>query len=108
MLGGGGPAPQPTSDKERAAVEALASFRATGFGYFVEQATRPQTIGYALLDSPIALAGWMLDHDTDSYLKRYENRSRARLARSPARSSAGSRRATSPGITSSTTSRCTG
>src|SRR5262249_32882206 len=26
-------------------------------------------IGYALLDSPVALAGWMLDHDTDSYYK---------------------------------------
>jgi len=31
--------------------------------------TRPQTIGYALLDSPVALAAWMLDHDTDSYYK---------------------------------------
>jgi hypothetical protein len=30
---------------------------------------RPQTIGYALLDSPIALAAWLLDHDTDSYYK---------------------------------------
>jgi hypothetical protein len=28
---------------------------------------RPQTIGYALLDSPVALAAWLLDHDTDSY-----------------------------------------
>ena len=46
-----------------------ATFRATGFGYFLEQATRPQTIGYALLDSPVALAAWMLDHDTDSYDK---------------------------------------
>src|SRR4029077_6751875 len=35
----------------------------------LEQATRPQTIGYALLDSPVALAAWMLDHDTDSYTK---------------------------------------
>ena len=32
-------------------------------------ATRPQTIGYALLDSPVALAAWLLDHDTDSYQK---------------------------------------
>ena len=32
-------------------------------------ATRPQTIGYALLDSPVALAAWLLDHDTDSYSK---------------------------------------
>ena len=35
----------------------------------MEQATRPQTIGYALLDSPIALAAWMIDHDTDAYQK---------------------------------------
>jgi pimeloyl-ACP methyl ester carboxylesterase len=62
--------PQPTeTDQERAAADALATFRASGFGYFLEQATRPQTIGYALLDSPVALAAWMLDHDTDSYYK---------------------------------------
>jgi pimeloyl-ACP methyl ester carboxylesterase len=64
----GGPQPS-ESEKERAAADALATFRATGFGYFLEQATRPQTIGYALLDSPVALAAWMLDHDTDSYHK---------------------------------------
>jgi pimeloyl-ACP methyl ester carboxylesterase len=57
------------SEQERAARDAGAAFRATGFGYFLEQATRPQTIGYALLDSPVALAAWMLDHDTDSYEK---------------------------------------
>jgi pimeloyl-ACP methyl ester carboxylesterase len=61
---------QPTeSDQERAAADALATFRTSGFGYFLEQATRPQTIGYALLDSPVAMAAWMLDHDTDSYYK---------------------------------------
>jgi pimeloyl-ACP methyl ester carboxylesterase len=59
----------PPSEEERAALDALATFRATGFGYFVEQATRPETIGYALLDSPVALAAWMRDHDTDSYQK---------------------------------------
>jgi pimeloyl-ACP methyl ester carboxylesterase len=64
----GGSFPKNT-EEERAAVEQGATFRATGFGYFLEQATRPQTIGYALLDSPIALAAWMLDHDTDSYYK---------------------------------------
>ena len=58
-----------TPSEERAALDALATFRASGFGYFLEQATRPQTIGYALLDSPVALAAWMLDHDTDSYEK---------------------------------------
>jgi pimeloyl-ACP methyl ester carboxylesterase len=63
-----GPLPA-ESDEERAASDQLATFRQTGFGYFLEQATRPQTIGYALLDSPVALAGWMLDHDTDSYYK---------------------------------------
>jgi pimeloyl-ACP methyl ester carboxylesterase len=57
------------SEQERAALDALATFRTSGSGYFLEQATRPQTIGYALLDSPIALAAWMLDHDTDSYYK---------------------------------------
>jgi pimeloyl-ACP methyl ester carboxylesterase len=57
------------SEQERAAHDALATFRTSGFGYFLEMATRPQTIGYALLDSPIALAAWLLDHDTDSYYK---------------------------------------
>jgi hypothetical protein len=64
----GGVMPTDT-DEERAAADQTATFRATGFGYFLEQATRPQTIGYALLDSPVALAAWMLDHDTDSYYK---------------------------------------
>ena len=57
------------SEQERAAAEAVATFREDGFGYFLEMATRPQTIGYALLDSPVALAAWLLDHDTDSYYK---------------------------------------
>ena len=57
------------TDQERAAADARNTFMTTGFGYFLEQATRPQTIGYALLDSPLALAAWMLDHDTDSYYK---------------------------------------
>jgi pimeloyl-ACP methyl ester carboxylesterase len=64
----GGPQPMET-DEERAAQAQLDAFRADGFGYFLEMATRPQTIGYALLDSPIALAAWLLDHDTDSYYK---------------------------------------
>ena len=65
---GGGPMPAGT-EQERAALEQTKTFRASGFGYFLEQATRPQTIGYALLDSPAALAAWMLDHDTDAYEK---------------------------------------
>jgi pimeloyl-ACP methyl ester carboxylesterase len=58
-----------TTEQERAAHKALATFRTSGFGYFLEQSTRPQTIGYSLLDSPVGLAAWLLDHDTDSYYK---------------------------------------
>jgi pimeloyl-ACP methyl ester carboxylesterase len=57
------------TDEERVALDAVVTFNTSGRGYFIEQATRPQTIGYALLDSPVALAAWMLDHDTDSYYK---------------------------------------
>ena len=57
------------SEQERAAHDKLNTFTTDGFGYFLEQSTRPQTIGYSLLDSPVGLAAWMLDHDTDSYHK---------------------------------------
>jgi pimeloyl-ACP methyl ester carboxylesterase len=57
------------SEQERAAHDAVDTFTTDGFGYFLEQSTRPQTIGYSLLDSPVGLAAWMLDHDTDSYYK---------------------------------------
>jgi pimeloyl-ACP methyl ester carboxylesterase len=64
----GGTMPTET-EEERAAAAQLATFGQSGNGYFVEMATRPQTIGYALLDSPVALAAWMTDHDTDAYYK---------------------------------------
>jgi pimeloyl-ACP methyl ester carboxylesterase len=64
----GGTMPTDT-DEERAAAAQIATFQRSGNGYFVEMATRPQTIGYALLDSPLALAAWMIDHDTDAYYK---------------------------------------
>jgi pimeloyl-ACP methyl ester carboxylesterase len=38
-------------------------------GYIVEMPEHPQTIGYALTDTPVGLAAWMLDHDADSYEK---------------------------------------
>jgi pimeloyl-ACP methyl ester carboxylesterase len=38
-------------------------------GYIAEMGEHPQTIGYPLLDSPIGMAAWMLDHDADSYAK---------------------------------------
>ena len=62
------PSDNPTAE-ERAALDSIATFTSTGRAYLIEQNTRPQTIGYALLDSPVALAAWMLDHDTDSYEK---------------------------------------
>jgi len=64
-----GPAPAQPSEQERAALAAIATMQTSGYGYFLEQATRPQTIGYALLDAPAALAAWILDHDTDAYYK---------------------------------------
>src|SRR3954464_8822663 len=57
------------SEPERAAHDALNTFLTDGLAIVLEQSTRPQTIGYALLDSPVGLAAWMLDHDTDSYYK---------------------------------------
>jgi pimeloyl-ACP methyl ester carboxylesterase len=66
----GAPTPPPgDTEEERAALDAINTFTTSGFGYFLEQSTRPQTIGFALLDSPVALAAWLLDHDTDSYYK---------------------------------------
>jgi pimeloyl-ACP methyl ester carboxylesterase len=56
-------------DAERAALAAIDTFQTSGNGYFLQMSTRPQTIGYALLDSPVALAAWMIDHDTDAYYK---------------------------------------
>src|SRR5437763_5399846 len=57
------------TEQEKAALAAIKAFQTSGNGYFVEQSTRPQTVGYALLDSPVALAAWMVDHDTDAYYK---------------------------------------
>ena len=57
------------TEQERAAHDKLNTFTTDGFCYFLEQSTRPQTIGYSLVDSPVGLAAWMLDHDTDSYYK---------------------------------------
>ena len=66
----GAPTPPPgNTEEERAALNSIMTFTTSGFGYFLEQSTRPQTIGYAVLDSPVALAAWLLDHDTDSYEK---------------------------------------
>jgi pimeloyl-ACP methyl ester carboxylesterase len=55
------------SDEERAQLnKVLGIFKR---GYISEMGEHPQTIGYSLLDSPLGLAAWMLDHDADSYEK---------------------------------------
>ena len=64
---GGAPEPEGLTDDEHVALDLLRTqFKK---GYIVEQGQSPQTIGYALTDSPAALAAWILDHDTDAYEK---------------------------------------
>ena len=51
--------------EERNAWDQLDFFYKHGLGYAQEMANRPQTL-YALEDSPVGLAAWMLDHDARS------------------------------------------
>jgi pimeloyl-ACP methyl ester carboxylesterase len=60
------PAPAGLSAEERHAWDQLDLFYKKGLGYATEMSLRPQTL-YGLADSPIGLAGWMLDHDIRSY-----------------------------------------
>jgi hypothetical protein len=60
-LQAGDPPPQGLSDDERHAYEQLSVNAMKRRGYAFEMATRPQTL-YALADSPIGLASWLLDH----------------------------------------------
>ena len=55
-------APAGWSAPEKAAYDQLAVFTKTGTGYSAMMATRPQTVGYSLADSPAGLAAWMLGH----------------------------------------------
>ena len=61
----GAPAPSSLSAEERHAYDQLAYFYKHGLGYAGEMANRPQTL-YAIADSPVGLAAWMLDHDAQS------------------------------------------
>jgi pimeloyl-ACP methyl ester carboxylesterase len=63
-VGAGDPAPAGLPENEKAAYEQR---KARSLGYFIEQATRPQTIGFSLTDTPVGLAAWLLDHDPHSY-----------------------------------------
>ncbi len=65
-LATGAPAPAGLSDDERRAYDQLLFLYTKGIGYATEMALRPQTL-YGLADSPVGLAGWMLDHDANSY-----------------------------------------
>jgi pimeloyl-ACP methyl ester carboxylesterase len=58
----GAPAPSSLSADEKHAYEQLSFFYQHGLGYAQEMANRPQTL-YALADSPVGLAAWILDHD---------------------------------------------
>src|SRR5579859_5579967 len=61
-----GAAPAGLSAEETRAWDQLDDFYKKGLGYAIEMCNRPQTL-YALVDSPVGLAAWMLDHDIRSY-----------------------------------------
>ena len=65
-IASGSAPPSSLSADERNAWDQLAFFYTKGLGYANEMALRPQTL-YALADSPVGLAAWMLDHDARSY-----------------------------------------
>jgi len=62
----GKPLPTDLSDDERRACDQLAFFYQHGVAYAVEMSNRPQSL-YAIADSPVGLAAWLLDHDAMSY-----------------------------------------
>jgi pimeloyl-ACP methyl ester carboxylesterase len=64
-LASGGPAPTGLSADEQNAWNQLDFFYKKGLGYAQEMSLRPQTL-YAIADSPVGLAAWMLDHDAAS------------------------------------------
>jgi pimeloyl-ACP methyl ester carboxylesterase len=59
------PPPADLTAEERNAWNQLDFFYTKGLGYAIEMNNRPQTL-YALVDSPVGLAAWMLDHDDRS------------------------------------------
>ena len=66
-LSAGGPPPAGLSPEEKFAWDGLDDFYKNGLGYLNEMGLRPQTL-YGIVDSPLGLAGWILDHDIRSYL----------------------------------------
>jgi pimeloyl-ACP methyl ester carboxylesterase len=49
------------TDEERTALAALKYYRDVDSGYYKQQATRPQTVGYGLVDSPAAQLAWIIE-----------------------------------------------
>jgi pimeloyl-ACP methyl ester carboxylesterase len=66
VLGAGGPPPSGLSADESRTYEQLNFFYTKGIGYGIEMITQPQTL-YGIADSPVGLAGWMINHDAASY-----------------------------------------
>jgi pimeloyl-ACP methyl ester carboxylesterase len=66
LLATGDAAPAGLSADEEKAYDQLDFFYKKGLGYANEMGLRPQTL-YALADSPVGLAAWILDHDASSY-----------------------------------------
>ncbi len=65
-LAAGGPPPTGLSPEEPHAWDQLDDFYKNGLGYAIEMNNRPQSL-YGIVDSPVGLAAWMLDHDIRSY-----------------------------------------
>jgi pimeloyl-ACP methyl ester carboxylesterase len=61
------PPPADLTAEERNAWDQLVDFYGKGLGYAIEMSHRPQTL-YGIVDSPVGLAAWMIDHDIRSYL----------------------------------------
>jgi pimeloyl-ACP methyl ester carboxylesterase len=58
---GPGRDPGELTEAEAAALESLRHHEQWGTGYSKEQSTRPQTVGYALVDSPVGQCAWILE-----------------------------------------------
>ncbi len=71
-LRSGDPAPADLTAEERLVFDQAREFLNKGFGYAAIMGTRPQTIGYGLTDSPVALAAWFYDKLADWVFTRGE------------------------------------
>ncbi|MCW2911704.1 MAG: epoxide hydrolase, partial [Actinomycetia bacterium] len=49
------------TEREKAAIATMEYYRRWDSGYSKQQSTRPQTIGYSLVDSPAGLCAWIIE-----------------------------------------------